>query len=250
MKNSFYSILDLTSPYEITTMTPNFLSFPSRESLAEILANDVAAKLHEAIVENDIATLVVSGGSTPAPFFKALAAKPLAWDKITILVADERWVEVTSDDSNEKLVRQYFGSTAAHILSLAPAYTSEPLQEGCARIAQQLDTLPSPLDVVILGMGEDGHTASLFPHHSALKDGLNPKYKGLCLPITDSPKPPANRITLTARMLLDCEYLILHITGDAKKAVFENALQSDAATMPIAAFLTQPYTPLTTYWAA
>jgi 6-phosphogluconolactonase len=230
--------------------TPTFLSFPTREQLAETLADDVAARLHHAITLDGEAALVVSGGSTPAPFFKALAAKSLEWDKVTILMADERWVEVTHDDSNEKLLRQYFGGTQATILSLAPASKGESLQAGCERIAGLLDTLPSPLDVVILGMGEDGHTASLFPHHPTLKEALDPDHSDLCLPVTDSPKPPSNRITLTARLLLDCNHLILHITGEAKKVVYEQALVRDEYSMPIAAFTHQPYSPLTTYWAA
>jgi 6-phosphogluconolactonase len=230
-------------------MTPTFLSFPTREQLAETLADDVAARLHHAIILDGEAALVVSGGSTPAPFFKALAAKSLEWSKVTILMADERWVEVTHDDSNEKLLRQYFNSTSANILSLAPASKDESLQAGCKRIAGLLDTLPSPLDVVILGMGEDGHTASLFPHHPDLKEALNPDQPELCLPITDSPKPPSNRITLTTRLLLDCNHLILHITGEAKKAVYERALTSNEYSMPIAAFIHQSYSPMTTYWA-
>jgi 6-phosphogluconolactonase len=274
-------------------MNPSFLTFPTRDALAETLAEDVAARLHHAITLNDEAALVVSGGSTPAPFFQALAAKPLDWSKVTLLMADERWVEVTHGDSNEKLLRFYFSSplegeqtthglqsrsgvvggnisqksphqntayfdspskgelrSYPNILSLAPASKGESLQAGCARIADLLDTLPSPLDVVILGMGEDGHTASLFPHHPDLESGLNPDNEALCLAITDSPKPPANRITLTARLLLDCNHLILHITGDTKKAVYERALVSDEYSLPIAAFISQPYSPLTTYWAA
>ncbi len=226
-----------------------FISYPSREALATSLAEDVSVRLQHAITLNDEAALVVSGGSTPEPFFKSLATRTLDWDKVTILMADERWVETTSDDSNEKLLRKYFETTGATLLSLAPAHKGESLQAGCKRIAQTLDILPSPLDVVILGMGEDGHTASLFPHHPDLEEGLNPAQQELCLAITGSPKPPSNRITLTARLLLDCNHLFLHITGEAKKAVYERALKEDEYTLPIAAFITQPYTPLITYWA-
>jgi 6-phosphogluconolactonase len=263
----------------MTDTSPLFHSFPTRHELADALAEDVFVRLRHAIEQNDEATLVVSGGSTPAPFFKALAAKQLDWSKLTILVADERWVDVTSDESNEKLVREYFtgvlngvipaeagnqliesnmdsrlsgndGANGLTILSLAPLNSTESPEEGCERIADALNELPSPLDVVILGMGEDGHTASLFPHHPQLEEGLTPAGEALCLAITDSPKPPANRITLTARLLLDCDYLVLHITGDAKRAVYERALTSDIYSLPIAAFITQPYSPLTTYWAA
>ncbi len=230
--------------------TPEMVVGDTREALAEVLAKDTAAYLQQGIDTNGVATMVVSGGSTPVPFFQALRQCPLPWNKVTVLVADERWVSLGSDDSNEKLVRDHLHIEGMNILSLAPE-AGESLDTGVIRLEEQLKALPKTLDVVILGMGEDGHTASLFPHHPQLKAGLELPGEVDCLPIENSPKPPPQRVTLTAKHLLACRNLILHITGDAKRAVYEQALACDNPhDLPISFFLKQPQIPVTTYWAA
>ncbi len=230
---------------------PAFHSFESRDALADALAQRVADRLREAIEQRGQATLVVSGGSTPMPFFKALKAYDLPWEHVTISVADERWVDAASDESNEKLVRDYLLHERAQYLSLAPAVEGESLEEGAARLQKKLGALPHALDVVILGMGEDGHTASLFPHHPALGEGLNKESDALCLTVTDSPKPPAERVTMTAKLLCHARHLLLHITGDAKREVYEQAMQSDEeGAFPIASVLRQSQSSPEIYWAA
>ena len=228
---------------------PAFRSFDSRDALAEKLADDVCEQLHAAIAKRGEATLVVSGGSTPTPFFKALRARDLSWKQIKVLVADERWVMPDHDDSNEKLVREHLQPES--IISLAPMMADENLHDGAVRIEHQLKAMTNPFDVVILGMGEDGHTASLFPNHVVLEEGLNLQTSHASLPVEDSPKPPPQRITLTAKRLMNCENLILHITGDAKKSVYETALQTDDVKQyPIAALLKNTNPQPTIYWAA
>lgn len=227
---------------------PEFLAFDDKESLADKLALTVAGDLREAAQLRGQATLVVSGGGTPVPFFKALKQATLPWDKITILCADERWVSPDSDDSNEKLVREHLLHQEATLLSLAPE-EGESLEAGVARLTSELQALALPLDVTILGMGEDGHTASLFPGHPALSQGLHGD--ALCLAVTDSPKPPPKRITLTAKLLCASHHLMLHITGEGKKAVYEKAMQSDDETAyPIAGILKRSENTPTVYWTA
>ena len=164
-------------------------------------------------------------------------------------MVDERFVPATDDDSNEKLVRECLLHKDAHFISFAPAYAGETLKDGTERINASLSTLASRFDVVILGMGEDGHTASLFPHHKDLQQGL--ETTALCIAVEDSPKPPAQRISLTQHAIVHTTHLFLHITGEAKRSVYETAAQRhDAASYPISAFIHQKERALITYWAA
>lgn len=221
-------------------------SFESREALAQALASAVAAQLLKAIKARDKALLIVSGGSTPVAFFQTLAQQSLPWENLTVMLADERWVDPAHTDSNEKLVREHLlaAQPQVHLFSLAPQ-SGEALQQGAQRLQQALTALALTPDMSILGMGEDGHTASLFPNHPALEAGLNPQGDVLCLAIDDSPKPPPQRITLTAALLNQSRSLMLHITGDAKRVVYEQG-----AALPARRLLEQHGTPATIYWAA
>ncbi len=221
-------------------------SYDTREQAAQALARDVEDCLRHSIKANDKAVLVVSGGGTPIPFFQALNTYDLPWNDITVMVADERWVPVDHDDSNEKLVREHL-TNAANVFSLTPN-AGESVYDGAMRLDSAIKERSLTPDVVVLGMGDDGHTASLFPKHPQLDAGLDRTKDTLCLAITESPKPPAERVTLTARYLLEAPYLKLHITGDAKHEVYKQANTDDA--LPIHHFITQTDTPLSTYWAA
>lgn len=220
-----------------------FLSFDSRETLSEQLADDVAKQLTQAVSDHGTASLIVSGGSTPKPFFQTLKQMDLPWNKITITLADERWVLPNSDESTEKLVRENLLHADATFISMSPINENESLSDGVERINQSLQSINQPFNVVILGMGEDGHTASLFPNH----DSNNYDGDALCLAVDDSPKPPPQRITLTPNTILSARHLIIHITGDGKKDMYDMAVKSgDKMTYPIAAFIPTA----TTYWAA
>ncbi len=231
---------------------PNFHPFLSREDLAQSLAKEVAAALRTAITSRGLATLVVSGGSTPKPFFAALQQEALDWSCVLVSVADERWVSADHDDSNEKLVRESLlngsESCQARFISL---YNDAPTATSGEETAEQaIRSMVLPFDVTILGMGPDGHTASLFPQHPRLEDALETTQR-LCLGIENAPKPPPERMTLTKHALLQSRRLMLHITGEDKQDVLREAMQSeDASTLPIRAFLHQEDVPLEIYWAA
>ncbi len=417
----------------------------SREALAQALADQVAGELGAAIAARGQASLVVSGGSTPLLFFVALEAKPLDWSKVTVTLADERFVDPSHKDSNERLLREHLLTGGARFISLryppveqtvpspgnqegeqtvpspirggglgrgpytarrreilanakelrkrttdaekiiwsvlrrsqmggykfrrqysigsyvadfaclekqliieldggqhseqqsydqkrdtflreagftvlrfwnnevidnldgvieviwqtlqapllssprkrvegtipSPAYPRKqgeettpslppacggdvrgsgeelgkghpsPLEQTAHAADAALRTIPLPFDVVILGMGDDAHTASLFPHHPQLKAALDPAQAQLCLPITDSPKPPPERLTLTFNALTNARRLYVHITGEAKKPVAERAIaRHDPQAMPISAFLHQARAPIAIWWAA
>src|SRR5262245_14343438 len=135
--------------------------FPNRHTVAATLATEIRTELNEAIAIREAASLVLSGGRTPLQLFELLRAEPVIWDKVWVTLADERWVENTSTDSNERMVREHLlqgDAQAAHWVGLKnPAATPEAGIEWAWRA---LSRVPRPYDVVVLGMGTDGHFAS------------------------------------------------------------------------------------------
>lgn len=216
-----------------------------RQQLAEQLAEAVFQALQEDLNHQERVLLVVSGGSTPVPFFKALAAKTLPWERIVVTLADERWVEEKSSDSNAKLVREHLlqgEAKAANFIPLTCA-TQTP-EEGVEEVAKRTSSLAWPASVVVLGMGGDGHTASLFPDSRELDLALA---TGELLVAVRTPSQPQPRITFSADRLHQARRHMLHITGDDKRAVLAKALSGDdARQLPIRVFLTCP---LAIYWA-
>mgnify|MGYP003138315522 FL=1 len=179
------------------------------------------------------------------PFFKALAAKSLPWERLDITLADERWVGEESPDSNARLVREHLLQGAASAANFIPLTcdASTP-EEGVETIAQQAASLAWPASVVILGMGGDGHTASLFPDSRELDLALATDE---LLVAVRTPSQPQPRITFSADRLHQARRHFLHITGDDKRAVLAKALNGDdVRQLPVRVFLTCP---LAIYWA-
>lgn len=229
----------------------HFQSYADKTVLAEHLAQDVAAMLRAGISERGQASLVVSGGSTPKPFFEALKRQKLDWEKITITLADERWVDADHADSNERLVREHLLTGGARFISLKN--NAPTPQEGAAQAGQDLAAaFTLPFDVVILGMGDDGHTASFFPHAAELDGALEPANADtLCAGLTPPDYAPHPRITLTLPALLKARRIILHITGGGKQQVYTKACDAGPVEdMPVRAVLRQELTPVEVYWAA
>ncbi len=212
--------------------------FDDRDALASALADRVAGDLRAAVAERGSASLVVSGGSTPRPFFEHLSRRPLPWDRVRVTLADERWVPPDHQASNERLVRRHLlvaDAAAATLIGLkTPAATPEEGRDACERA---LAEAPRPFDVVILGMGEDGHTASLFPGAPELLAGLDPASTHTCLAVRP-PAAPHPRISLTRAALADSRRLVLHITGEGKWQVYRRASESGPAPeLPIRSLL-------------
>lgn len=228
----------------------NLVTFPTPEELNANLADTISGLLQDAIEERNRAVLVVSGGSTPKPLFKLLANKNIAWDRVTITLADDRWVDVNDPTSNELLVRTCLLQDKAKNAHFVGLKNSSPTaRTGEKNCRQHLDRLPKPFDVVILGMGNDGHTASLFPNSPGLEQALDSSGRSHCLAMT-APSPPVDRMTLTVPFLLDARQIFLHIVGEEKKNVLRQALaEGPAVEMPIRSFLRQYQTPLKIYWA-
>ncbi|MCH2548141.1 MAG: 6-phosphogluconolactonase, partial [Alphaproteobacteria bacterium] len=187
----------------------HFQSFADKTVLAQHLANDVADMLRAGIAERGTASMVVSGGSTPKPFFEALAKEKLDWENIYITLADERWVDGDHPDSNEALVRECFPDNARIVVLKSHADTPHA---GYSQSDAQLDNIPRPFDVVILGMGDDGHTASFFPHSEGLNEALNPETTTIsCALIIPPEYAPHPRITLNLPPFLNSTSMFMQI---------------------------------------
>lgn len=219
--------------------------FANPASLASELASAVAKQLIAAVDANGVATLVVSGGRSPVAFFQNLAKQTLDWSKVVISLADERWVPVEHADSNAGLLKRYLlqGPAAkARFIGLYSAAAN--LKEAAQNADSILAELP-PIDVLVLGMGDDGHTASLFPNSPNLGEALRLDSERRCLPMM-APTVPRQRLTLTRPLLASARLPILSISGQAKLDTLRTALAGDdLAEMPIRAFLNSS---LEIYW--
>ncbi|MEH6628043.1 MAG: 6-phosphogluconolactonase [Motiliproteus sp.] len=235
---------------DLAAIKTDLTRFADRAALDRQLCEEIAERLRSTLAQRDQASLVVSGGSTPVGLFEALSLQDLDWSRVVVTLADERWVKADAGDSNERLVRNHLlqnRAAAARFIGLkTPADSADAGVEQCQ---QRLAALPQQLDVVILGMGEDGHTASFFPGAEALNRALDPQSTSDCLALT--PLTAAHsRMTLTLARLLRCDQLYLHLCGDSKLPVLEQAQGSGAvADMPVRAILRQKQSPLAIYWA-
>ncbi|PYD04084.1 MULTISPECIES: 6-phosphogluconolactonase [Pseudomonas syringae group] len=219
--------------------------FDTPQQLADALAGNVAARLKQAISENGLATLVVSGGRSPVAFFQSLAAQPLEWSNVVISLADERFVPTEHADSNAGLLQRHLLQGPAAKAKFVGLYSVAGNVEDAALAADQaLAELP-PIDVLILGMGDDGHTASLFPDSPNLSEALDLDGERRCLPML-APSVPHQRLTLTRRLLASARAPILSVSGQAKLDTLRAALAGDnLAEMPVRAFLNPS---LEIYW--
>lgn len=225
------------------------LDFASKADLAEALATAVVADLTAGIAARGIASLCVSGGSTPKLLFQSLANYDgLDWSKVTVTLVDERWVDANSDRSNAKLVKDNLLQNHAASASFVPLYGGggAPDMARVASLNNALMKVPQPFDAVILGMGNDGHTASFFPGSDNLQQALTDVGPTVAITAPDAGEP---RITWTLPRLLDTESLYLHIES-AQKAETLSRARADGriAEMPVRAVLRQHLKPVHIYW--
>ena len=215
------------------------------KALAATLAHDVAERLRAAIAGKGQACVVLSGGRSPVPFLEKLAIEQLDWAKVTVTLADERWVPVEHADSNAGLLAHHLLKGAAAKARFVGLYQqAENLDAAAADADQALSELP-PIDALVLGMGDDGHTASLFPNSPNLAEGLDPNSKRRCLPML-APSLPHQRLSMTRSLLASAAFIALSVQGPSKLATLRAALAGDdLSEMPIRAFL---HDPLDIYW--
>ncbi|GAB3345802.1 6-phosphogluconolactonase [Lysobacter tyrosinilyticus] len=230
---------------------PVFADSRYRDSatLAAALASNVADDLRCAIALRGVAKVAFSGGTTPQRFFAALSQQQLDWSRVRVLPVDERWVPPVHKRSNERLLREHLFQHAAAAAQLLPLFRpvatpERALQAVLTSVAHQL-----PLDVVVLGMGEDGHIASLFPDLDPDRRdiGLQPVGRAPVLAVR-SANAPEPRMSLTLSAICTAPSLYLHIEGDAKRRVFDAAVADARCKLPIRALLARAPVPPRLFW--
>lgn len=224
--------------------------FATPHDLADALAEGIATRLRDALVSRGGASLVVSGGRTPEALFTRLAAMPLDWSAVTVTLADERWVPPTDTASNEALVRRSLLTGPAAQARFVGLYTGHASPEaGEDACNTRVGALSRPFDVVLLGMGEDGHTASLFPGSCGLAAALSPS-PCQAVQAVRAPGLGHPRMTLTLPTLLDSRSVLLVITGAGKLRTLDQAeAGGPVEVMPVRALLRQDRVLVDINWA-
>ncbi|HTD72250.1 MAG TPA: 6-phosphogluconolactonase [Steroidobacteraceae bacterium] len=229
---------------------PPATKFADSDALSRTLSAQLAASLKAAIAARGLASLVVSGGKSPIKLFERLRAEDLDWSLVCVALADERWIEPSDPGSNEKLVRDVLlqgPAAAARFLGLKNAAPTPDL--GAVSAWETFARVPRPFDAIVLGMGDDGHTASLFPGSPNLARALNLAAAAGCVGMW-SPTTPHPRLSLNLSALLDSRRIVVSIGGAEKWRTYCAASDSgDVQDMPVRAILRQRRTPVEVMWA-
>jgi 6-phosphogluconolactonase len=217
-------------------------------TLTAALAQHAARRLKEDLARQEQVSLVVSGGRSPVPLFQALAAQSLVWSRVAVTLADERWVPPDHADSNEALVRTHLLKGRAATAVLVPLWTGDPDPEAAVpAVTLALAALIRPFSQVLLGMGEDGHVASLFPGAPTLAEGLRNNAPVLAV---RPPRAPHARLSLSLSALMQSRDIALLVSGPAKRRVLEEALgEGPVEDLPVRAILRQTAVPVSVFWA-
>jgi 6-phosphogluconolactonase len=229
---------------------PPAIRHPDLETLSRELSGRIAADLESAIVDRGSASLVVSGGRSPVKLFERLRTRDLDWSRVSVALADERWVAPTDPASNERLVRDWLlkdRAAAARFSGLKNDAATPDL--GAAAAWATFSGIVRPFDVVVLGMGDDGHTASLFPGSPNLGHALDETAPPGCIGMI-APSAPTARLSLNLAALLATRHIVMLITGDSKWLTYGAAMQpGPIADMPVRAVLRQRRTPVDVIWS-
>jgi 6-phosphogluconolactonase len=232
------------------TAEPPATRYRDPDALSRALATEVAAGLRAAIAARGLASLVVSGGRSPIKFFEALRTEPLDWSLVHVALVDERWVDPDNGDSNEKLVRDHLLKDAAAAARFSGLKNGAPTPElGAVSAWETFARVPRPFDIVVLGMGDDGHTASLFPKSPNLAEALDAGAAAGCVGMV-SPTSPQARLSLNLSAILDSRKIFLMLSGDSKWQVYVAASRpGPVEDMPVRSVLRQTHTPVDVTWA-
>ena len=228
----------------------NYIQFPSREAFTNAALETSQNTLAAALQATGTARFLCSGGSTPGPLYSALSNTPLDWSKIAIGLTDERWVSRTAEGSNMALLDRTLLQNHAHTATAYPMVTdpTRPATDEAGKINEIYTQNLLPADLMILGMGADAHTLSWFANADGLADALDPQSQkmvtALIAPQTQTTGPHTTRITLTRPAIAAAKTILLLITGDEKRTIFETATPDT----PVAHMIDAAGDRLTTYW--
>lgn len=235
----------------MTVAAPKILKtqFDSHEALAIGVARTIEAVINAAIASRGQAAIALSGGTTPRPAYAKLAEANCDWSKVTIALVDERWVAADDPRSNQCMLQETLlkGASAARFVPLYSASDSDPYA-GAPKADIAMQSIDRPFDLVLLGLGSDGHTASLFPGGDTLVEGLNMSSGKQVIAMT-APGADEARVTMTLPAILDAKRIILAFTGPAKVRAYDDALKDGPVeAMPIRAVLHQTQVPVDVFY--
>jgi 6-phosphogluconolactonase len=229
----------------------NLFSFETRAEACEALADIMAARLFDVLLDGGTARVALSGGSSPEPCYRALTEHTLDWSRVAVTLVDDRWVGLDSPGSNEAMIRRVFATVPeAQVVGLhVPDISAKAAEsELKARLTPLL-----PLDVVVLGMGPDAHTASWFPGSSDLAAALDPSGHTaiMAYDASDAPvaKPYPERITMTLPVIANAGWIALLLFGADKRDVLTRALEQPSEIAPIRAIFEAAHDRIAVFWA-
>jgi 6-phosphogluconolactonase len=225
--------------------------FPTFDQMASALASEVASRLAHGVAQRGTAGLTVTGGGTPAPIYKVLATLDAPWANVEITLSDERWVDIGDPASNEGMVRKSLlqgRAAAARLVGLKTADATPGVAEPAVNRA--IEAMARPFEATLLGMGDDGHVASLFPNAPELVralDDQNPAF--VCSVDRADAAGASERLSMTRRALLDTCWIAVVIKGEEKREIYRRAMAGDdIAEMPVRMALRQHLVPVEVWW--
>jgi 6-phosphogluconolactonase len=224
--------------------------YDDRDELADAVAGDIGFIIESALDARGEALIAIPGGSTPLPVYRKLAEAKLNWKKVTIIPTDDRLVPLTDDQSNIRAIAQAFLPAGARVFPITSDIADYKLAGNSANA--KLADLKFPLDLAWLGMGADGHTASIFAGPD-LEDALNAPNGRHAVGVMPDPLPPeapVARVTLTRSAILSARTVLITITGNDKKALLEGAIaDGQSSKLPIGRVLAEAEQPIDIHWA-
>lgn len=210
------------------------IEYPDAELMMIKLADQVAGALENALLTHDRVSLAVPGGTTPGPIFDNLSAVNLDWARVHVMLTDERWVPESSERSNTRLLKNRLLTGPAAAATHVPLFADAPAPEDKLADLQATVEACLPLSILLLGMGADMHTASIFPGADQLDHALNGDDTLVAMRAPGAPEP---RITLSAKALKGAMGTHIVIIGDDKRMALEKARNLPPEEAPIAAIL-------------
>ena len=221
--------------------------FETPAALAQAAAGATVQALQAGIATRGRGRLVATGGRSPGPVYDLLRVAELDWRRVDVTLSDERCVPPDHPASNEALVRGRLLQDAAASARFIPLWRPAADAVACADLAEAEVAALAPFDMTLLGMGPDGHVASLIPGAAGLATAMAPDSRRYCLGLNAAiGDPPLPRITLTLAALLQSKAILILISGAEKRQVFSQALAG--ADLPVSALLTQSRVPVRVFW--
>ncbi len=225
--------------------------YDDRDEMADAVAGDIGFIIESALDARGEALIALPGGSTPLPIYQKLAQAKLNWKKVTIVPTDDRLVPLTDEKSNIRAIAQAFLSVGARVYPITSDIDDYHLAGNSANA--KLADLKFPLDLVWLGMGADGHTASIFagPDLEEALNAPNGRHAVGVMPDPLPPEAPVARVTLTRSAILSARTVLITITGEDKKSLLEGAIaDGQSSKLPIGRVLAEAEQPIDIHWAA